>query len=66
MGALFQSCDVTMTTTSVLELDDVIRRHAWAILKKRSNFLRRWLLEEKDYYCDVDWDSITLDHNVSK
>ena len=55
-----------MTTTSVLELDDVIQRHAWGILKKRSNFLRRWLLEEKDYYCDIDWSSLTLDHNVSK
>ncbi|KAK7503916.1 hypothetical protein BaRGS_00005039 [Batillaria attramentaria] len=55
-----------MTTTSVLELDDVIRRHAWRILKKRSNFMRRWMLDENDYVCDVDWKALTLDHHVSK
>lgn len=55
-----------MTTPTMLELDDVIRRHAWNLLKKRSNFFRRWLLEEEDYQCDVDWASINFDHNVSK
>ncbi|KAK7096658.1 hypothetical protein V1264_003739 [Littorina saxatilis] len=55
-----------MTTTSVLELDDVIRRHAWRTLVKRSNFFRRLLLEENDFYCDVDWTSLVMDHNVSK
>ncbi|XP_076467493.1 uncharacterized protein LOC143298526 [Babylonia areolata] len=55
-----------MTTTSVLELDEVIRRHAWSVLCKRSNAFRRFFLEEKDYYCDVDWSCLSLDHHVSK
>lgn len=55
-----------MTTPSMLELDDVIRRHAWNALKKRSSALRRWLLNEEDFFCDVDWDALNFDHNVSK
>ncbi|KAL8558462.1 hypothetical protein ACOMHN_052279 [Nucella lapillus] len=55
-----------MATTTMLELDEVLRRYAWNVLSKRSNFLKRFFLEEKDYYCDVDWSFLSLDHNVSK
>ncbi|XP_076446903.1 uncharacterized protein LOC143284134 [Babylonia areolata] len=55
-----------MTSPCVLQLDDVIRRHAWDILKKRSNIVRRWLLEEKDYFCDVDWKAFVFEHKVCK
>ena len=55
-----------MTTQEVLELDDVIRRHAWNVLKKGVNFIRRFFLDEDDYYCQIDWAALHMDHNVSK
>lgn len=55
-----------MTKATVLELDEVIRRHAWGLLRKRSNFLRRLLLDENDYNCEIDWTALTFDHHTSK
>lgn len=53
-------------STSLLELDDVLRRHAWSILKKKSNFIRRAFLNEEDYYCEIDWSSISIEHKLVK
>ncbi|KAH9492633.1 hypothetical protein Btru_024124 [Bulinus truncatus] len=52
--------------TAVLELDDVLKRHAWNILRKRSNFLRRMFLDEEDFICSVDWSSLNLEHKLYK
>ncbi|XP_012938377.1 uncharacterized protein LOC101857719 [Aplysia californica] len=53
-------------STSIIELDDIIRRHAWNTLKKKCNFVRRAFLNEADYVCQVDWSSLSIEHKVSK
>ncbi|CAL1542161.1 unnamed protein product [Lymnaea stagnalis] len=53
-------------STALLELDDVFRRHAWNILKKRSNFIRRAFLDEHDYVYEVDWSSLSMEHKLAK
>ncbi|GFR66522.1 protein CBR-LIN-24 [Elysia marginata] len=53
-------------STSILELDEVIRRYAWNVLKKRCNFLRRFFLDESDFVCEIDWSAISMEHKVAK
>uniref|UniRef100_A0A0B6Z824 Uncharacterized protein n=1 Tax=Arion vulgaris TaxID=1028688 RepID=A0A0B6Z824_9EUPU len=52
--------------TALLELDEVIRRHAWNLLKKKSNFFRRAFLTEEDYVCEIDWSSLSIEHRLVK
>ncbi|XP_059171835.1 uncharacterized protein LOC131952916 [Physella acuta] len=55
-----------MMSSFILELDDVIRRYAWQVLLKRSNFLRRAFLDADDYTCKVDWTALTIEHKIAK
>jgi len=51
---------------SLLELDEVFRRQAWAIWKKDANFIKRHMLSEEDYLCKVDWAALTIEHRLVK
>ncbi|XP_050416569.1 uncharacterized protein LOC126830257 [Patella vulgata] len=51
---------------NVLDLNEVLRRFAWNRLYTKSNFVKKLLLEEKDYYVDVDWKGVTVDHNIQR
>ena len=55
-----------MTTGTILELDRVIGKHAWKLLERRSGFFRKLFLREEDYYPDIDWKSLTIEHNIMK
>ncbi|KAK0064779.1 hypothetical protein Bpfe_005868 [Biomphalaria pfeifferi] len=50
--------------THMVELDEVLRRHAWTILVKRSNIIRRLFLDEEDYNFTIDWSSLSLKHKL--
>ncbi|ESO99964.1 hypothetical protein LOTGIDRAFT_230887 [Lottia gigantea] len=53
-------------SANVLDLNEVLRRYAYNRIYTKSNFFKKWLLEEKDFYVEVDWKGVTVDHNIQR
>lgn len=53
-------------SSKYIELDEIIKRHAFKLLRTRMNWFRRFFLDEDDFDCDIDWTYLTISHNLVK